>query len=201
MSGGPLALLKRLLESRSDRDGQVPALEHFAAEFAIPSAESDAGRRERGFWLPQELLDRALSQKVLDGWLQNRHQVLVPLTFRLGRLSALDLGVLMQFAATVVLIASGAETRDIAGAERWLREVGADDAGVATFHDALAAPPPFSDTLTKVREAGLEPYAYAAAVAVANAREPSGHLFANFIAARLALPADAIRSIDRRFRR
>ncbi len=205
MSAGPLARFKRLLNTTANRDGRSEAVERpakpkiIAAAIAEPAPDTE--RRDRGFWLPQELLDRCLAQKVMDGWLQNRHQVLLPLTFRLGRLGAEHIDVLMRFTATVVLIGSAADARDVDSAEHWLGEVGAGERGIAVFRAALSTPQPLSDTLRVVRDAGLEPYAYAAAVAVANTREPAGHLFANFIAARFTLPADAIRSIDRRYRR
>ena len=52
-----------------------------------------------------------------------------------------------------------------------------------------------------MRDRELSAYAYAAAVVAADTQQASGRLFANFIAARLGLPADAVRSIDRRYRR
>ena len=138
---------------------------------------------------------------MLDGWLQNRHQILVPLAFRLDRLPVADTVLLMRFAGVVLLNASAADAHATRAAERWLAEVHAGDAGIAAFRAAILAPAPLSVLLAAVRERNLEPYAYAVAVAAADTREATGHLFANYIAARLALPADAVRSIDRRFRR
>ncbi|WP_237478769.1 DUF533 domain-containing protein [Lichenibacterium dinghuense] len=201
---GFLAGLQRLLERRVDHDGAAPALEipPTAAPPVGGAADGgDVGRRDRRLRLPQEILDRSLSAKVLDGWLQNRHQVLVPLTFRLGRLEAGDVAVLMRFTATALLNASKADEAARRGVERWLGEVGAAGAAIAQFRAALDAPEPLSRLVAAVRERDLAPYAYAAAVVASDARDPAGRLFANFIAARLALPADAVRSVDRRYRR
>ncbi len=197
---GIFAPLLRMLEGRVDRDGEAPALE--------PSPEPDPGemegggsRRDRRLGLPREILDRSLSQKVLDGWLQNRHQVLVPLTFRLERLGPEDVGLLMRFMATAVLNASPADDTARRIAERWLGDIGAKPEAVALYREALDAPVPLSFLIQAIRESDLAPYAYAAAVAAIDTREPVARLFADFIAARLALPADAVRSVDRRYRR
>lgn len=200
---GWLAGLQRLLERRIDRDGQAAALE---PALAVPPAAEvdlalDPGRRDRRLKLPQEILDRSLSGKVLDGWLQNRHQVLVPMTLRLGRLDADDVSLVMRFTAVAVLNATDAGPSARRFAERWLAEIGAVSEGLAPFHAALDDPPPLSRMLAALRERDLAPFAYAAAVASVDTREPVGRLFASFVAARLALPADAVRSIDRRARR
>lgn len=201
--GGWLAGLQRLLERRIDRDGQASALEPALA--APPAADLDlaldSGRRDRRLKLPQEILDRSLSGKVLDGWLQNRHQVLVPLTLRLDRLDADDVSLVMRFTAVAVLNATDAGPSARRFAERWLAEIGAVSDGLAPFHAALDDPPPLNRALAALRERDLAPFAYAAAVAAVDTREPVGRLFASFVAARLALPADAVRSIDRRARR
>ncbi len=161
----------------------------------------EAGRRDRQLTLPEETIDRSLGGKVLEGWLQNRHQVLVPLTLRLGRLSPDDAALVMRFTAVAVLNATDAGATARRFAERWLREVGAPAEGLQSFEAALGEPPPLSLVLSALRERDLGPYAYAAAVAAVDTRAPVARLFAGFIAARLNLPADAVRSIDRRARR
>ena len=192
-----------MLERRVDHDGRAAALEPPVPGRAdgTPQDETPGGRRDRRLRLPQEILDRSLSGKVLDGWLQNRHQVLVPLTFRLGRLEADDVALLMRFTAAAVLNASRADEAVRRGVERWLGEVGAGATAIAAFGAALEAPEALSRLLAAVRERDLAPYAYAAAVVASDPRDPAGRLFASFIAARLALPADAVRSVDRRYRR
>ena len=206
LRGGLLAGLQRLLERRVDHDGSAPALSGPALELGGPDAAADAdrepgGRRDRRLRLPQEILDRSLSSKVLDGWLQNRHQVLVPLTFRLGRLDADDVALLMRFTAVAVLNASRADEGARRGVERWLGEIGARPEAVAAFRAALDAPEALNRLLDAVRDRDLAAYAYAAAIVASDTRELAGRLFASFIAARLALPADAVRSVDRRYRR
>ena len=200
---GFIAALRHLLERRIDRDGEAPELERLA----LVAGEDEGGsRRERSLGRPQEIIDRALSQKILHGWLQNRHQVLVPLTFRLNRLGAADAGLLMRFAAAALLNASSTEDAARRGLETWLKGSGADDAALDAFRAALETPDPLDRLIAAVRDAapherGLGSFAYAVAVAAADLRSPAGRLFADYIAARLMLPADAVRSVDRRARR
>ena len=79
------------MERSLGRDDNLQAAETREHDEAAAAEVEDVGRRGRRLGVPQEILDRRLSQKVLHGWLQNRHQVLVPLTFRLGRLESADL--------------------------------------------------------------------------------------------------------------
>ena len=194
---GPLF---RLMERRFGRVDDLQAVETREQGTAALDIE-DLGRRGRRLGVPQEILERSLSQKILHGWLQNRHQVLVPLTFRLGRLKDDDVELLMRFTAVALLNGSAGDAVSQRPVERWLRDIGADDSAMAEFRAAIPSPAPLSSLLASVRERGLSAYAYAAAVVAANMQEASGRLFANFIAARLGLPADAVRSIDRRYRR
>ena len=185
-------LARRVGQQRSDAPASLPP---------EPTGMEVVGLRDRRLGLPAEILDRALAQKVLNGWLQNRHQVMLPLTFRLGRLGAEAVEVLMRFTATALLDASQADEAARRGVERWLGEIGADEAALATFRAALAAPTASSTLLKAVRAQGLEAYAYAAAVVAADLRDPAGYFYASYVAARLGLPADMVRSIDRRYRR
>ncbi len=200
LSSHILSSLFRMFGARVDRDGQAAALE---SSVVAPSGAGDepARPRDRRFGIPREILDRSLSEKVLGGWLQNRHQVLVPLTFRLGRLEAPDVDLLMRFGAVSLLNASAAGTSAQRSLERALRDIGATEAAVGRFRAALENPEALSSMIAAIRERELSPYGYAITVMAADDRLPAGRLFADFIAARLELPADAVRSIDRRYRR
>ena len=193
--------LVRFMERRIVRDDhrQAGAILAQGAR-ASEVAEEEGGRRARRLGVPQEILVRSLSQKVLHGWLQNRHQVLVPLTFRLGRLEPADIDLLMRFTAVALLNGATADAASQKPVERWLQDVGADEDAVTRFRAAIANPAPLSFLLAAVRDRDLAAYAYAAAVVAADTQQAAGRLFANFIAARLSLPADAVRSIDRRYR-
>lgn len=193
-----VAPLRRMLEGRVDRDGAASALEDAPPAGSAPA--SPVGRRDR-LGLPAEMLDRALAQKVLHGWLQNRNQVLVPLTLRFGTLRVDDVELLMRFAAASLLAASEADDEAREAVRRWLASLGADGGAMQVFGRALQAPSALSTLLDGVRSRHLEAYAYAIAAMAADLRTSPGRLYADYVAARLALPADAVRSINRRYRR
>ena len=121
------------MERSFGRDDNLQAAETREHDEAAAAEVEDVGRRGRRLGVPQEILDRSLSQKVLHGWLQNRHQVLVPLTFRLGRLESADVELLMRFTAVALLNGSAADAASQGPVERWLRDIGADDSAVATY--------------------------------------------------------------------
>jgi len=75
------------------------------------------------------------------------------------------------------------------------------DRAIATFTAFLERDDGLGSLLRAIRAERLEPQAYAVAVMATDPRHPAGRLFANYVAARLDLPAEAIRSIDRRHRR
>ena len=201
MSGGFVKAINRLLGHRVDQAGRVPALEEPPVGPGDVSSSDGQDRRDRGPGMPQEILQRALAQKILGGWLQNRNQVLVPLTLRLGQLRADDVELLMRFAAASLLSASSAGQEVQAGVTRWLCSIGALDDAILVFNRAQQAPSALNILLDLVQARHLEAYAYAIAAMAADLRTVSGRLYADFVAARLALPADAVRSINRRFRR
>ena len=195
--------LSRMLEVRAERDGQAAALEPSAipSTWAETEPAVEGAVRHRLPGSPSDVLVRSLAQKVLDGWLQNRHQTLVPLAMNLGRLAPDQVDLLVNFAAVALL--GGASSADAGRnvVSRWLRTLGAEDRAIEMFDRAVASPRPLSLLLQAIREQDLGPYAYAAAVVASDQHEVAGRLFSNYVAARLALPADAVRSIDRRYRR
>lgn len=196
-----LGPLNRLLARRVDRDGRAPSLETMEQEPQPAPQPSSQARRDRQFGLPREILDRALAEKILHGWLQNRHQVLMPLTLRLGQLRADDVEVLMRFAAASLLVAAQADAEERSAMISWLRSIEAIDESILIFEKALSAPSALSTLMERVRLRHLEAYAYAIATMAADLRTAPGRLYAEFVAAKLGLPPDAVRSINRRFRR
>ena len=192
------------LGTRADRDGQAPALEggHIPPDILkLSEAAVPRSRRDVLPGSPQDVLDRSLASKVLQGWLQNQQQTLVPLTLRLDKLGDESLRTLMRFAAVACLAGTHTDAGRQAAMARWLRSIGADDGGIREFTAALERAHPLSPLVRAIRADGLEPQAYAVAVMATDQRQPAGRLFANYIAARLELPPDAVRSVDRRYRR
>lgn len=189
-------LLARLLGTRrlAARDGAPPA-----PEAATPLAAALAALPPPG---GQAMLREAVLSKVLHGWLQNRHQVLFPLSVNLATLDPGRRATLARITA-IALLADDDPTHDEreARARRWLLAAGADPATLEALDDALADPPATSRTLDAVDAQGLAPYAYVAALVALDTRDAAGLHFTEYLAARLALPATLVRSANRRYRR
>ena len=155
------------------------------------------GRRDRVLADGPQIVAEGLAEKVLHGWLQNRHQTLFPLTVNLRSLRPEQGEVLAQWLAVAALATheTGQTARD------WLASVGANAALVARFDTALADPPPLHTALGNVAHSGLAAYAYVAALVATDPRDPATSPFLDYVAARLALPTTVVRSAVRRYRR
>ena len=174
-----------------------------AAELALPepAAEAPASRRQRQLALPGEIVADSLAGKVLHAWLQNRHQTLYPLTVNLRALDPGRASLLARMMATSSL-AGGR----VPGAERledcvaWLRRAGAGDAVIDAFRDARDTPVPLRALLQEVQGAGVAAYAYVVSLVAVDGRDEAGQRFLDYLAVRLDLPINVIRSADRRYR-
>jgi hypothetical protein len=199
-----LETLMGWLRRRIDRDGQASALERVQLPSDVLRSQDAApsrGRRDVLPGSPHDVLDRGLASKVLQGWLENRQQTLVPLTLRLDKLGDVSVSTLMRFAAVAGLAGTHSEPGRQAATISRLRSIGADERAVREFVTALERDCPLSPLIRAIRADRLEPQAYAIAVMATDQRQPAGRLFANYIAARLGLTPDAVRSVDRRYRR
>jgi len=205
-------LLSRLFGSAggAERDGQAAELEAHATGVSPAALEGGLvsrpqvgqGRRQRQIALPRAVIAESLSEKILHGWLHNRHQTLYPLTVNLRALDPPGAALLAQVMA-VALLAGVAppDAEDIESASSWLGGVGGDQSARAALRAAVEAPPALSALLHGIQQANLAAYAYVVALVAGPSRDPAGALFLDYLAARLGLPADVVRSANRRDRR
>ena len=204
----PGGLFARLFRAPPERDGAAHALKadstgfgnlaQFPAEAASPAR---AGRRaRRPIAKPEQLILEALSGKVLHDWLQNRHQTLYPLTINLRRLESGQADLLLHVAAVSLTAADPVSAARLEQTRQWIGSVGAEPDQIARFEEMGANPPGLSALLDRVQQAGLGAFAYAMSVAAADQRNIVSRLFLDYLAARLAVPANVIRSVNRRFR-
>ncbi len=202
-------LLARLFGEPIQRDGQATALEAHATGIGQALAQADGSgrsgttgsRRQRALAQPHESVAESLGEKVLNAWLQNRHQTLYPLTVNLRRLDTGRAALLARVMAIALLAGGRASPERIEAASAWLGQAGDDDAVLCTLRAALEAPEPLSTVLRQVQNAGLTAYAYVVALVATDPRDDAGQLFLDYLAARLALPINVVRSADRRYRR
>jgi hypothetical protein len=169
---------------------------------SIPSPAASRSRRQREPPPADTEITEALSAKVLHGWLQNRHQTLYPLTVNLRTLEGRQPALLAQVMAVALLSGTAPpEAARIEPAAAWLGSVGGDETAREALRTALELPPPLSRLLWDVSKEGLSAYAFIAALVGADSRDAAARLFLDYLAARLALPPDIVRSARRRYRR
>jgi hypothetical protein len=197
-------LLDRVFRGEYRRDGQSARLEALGTglDLTQPDAEPEAapsGRRHRPLPEPRAHVELVLSQKVLHGWLQNRHQTLFPLAVNLRNMEPDQAAQLAAMAAIAARAGGGPAEEGLQRAATWLRSLGADAGVLRAFDEASQHPPALSATLTSLQEAGLAPYAYVAALIALDPRDAVGRRFLDYLAERLALPPTLVRSADRRY--
>lgn len=198
--------LLQLFKWREPTDGASPALEALAS--GVGSLTSDtqsvgSGRRERDANDGTAVVHDALGAKVLHGWLQNRHQTLMPLTFNVATLSAPQRAALARMLASFLLIGRpSSEAADFGPTLRiWLGSVGGDPDTLMAFDQALTVPLPLNETFDLAQELGLSIYAYVAALMASDTRYPVSVMLCDMVQARFDLPTAIVRSATRRYRR
>ncbi|MDP4026877.1 hypothetical protein Q8W71_30235 [Methylobacterium sp. NEAU 140] len=166
---------------------------------AVPSeAVPTLDRRERASTPAERQLAEAIAQKMLHGWLQNRHQTLMPLSVNLALLPPDERGRVARFAALAAT--AGTDVTAPARLAAWLAGASADADTLAAYDAALGAPPAFGRTLADVAAPSCAGIAYVLALVAARGDDAggAGHAFAEYVAERLALPGAARRSARRR---
>jgi hypothetical protein len=197
------ALVERVM-ARVDRSGRSTALEALEAEREtelVPQESEAVGRRQRPLAEPRAGLDRVLGQKVLHGWLQNRHQTLFPLSVNLRHMDEAD-AVLVAMMGVIAALSGGGDPGAAAARLRgWLASVGGSAPVLQAFDEAQHRPPALSTTLQEVQARGLGAHGYVAALIGVGGHDPSAAPFLGYLEARLALPPTLVRSAHRRYAR
>lgn len=165
-----------------------------AATLAVPA---NTGRRGRALATGEQALVDGAAAKVLHGWLQNRHQTLFPLAVNLRTMPTQDARTLMRWMAAAALTGGAPRPERARG---WLAGVGAPPDALSALDDAFAHPPPLHEALAGVVQARLSAYAYVAAIVALEPHDPATAPFLDYAATRLALPAQVVRSANRRYR-
>lgn len=174
-----------------------------AAPLAEPGQDVPlpALRRERSLGGGDVILREVLAEKVLHGWMQNRYQVLFPLTVNLRTMQPGRAALLTAMMAAAGLAGGGAIEGLRERGRVFLRSAGGDAAVIAAFEQALAEPPALSTVVAGLLQAGMGAYAYVAALVVLEARDPVGERFLDYLVLRLGLPTAVVRSANRRYGR
>lgn len=166
-------------------------------------ASTLTGRRERDPNDGSSVIQDALSAKLMHGWLQNRHQTLMPLTLNIGMLSVEQRSSLARMLASFLLVGRpSAEAADFAPTLRtWLSGVGGDFDTLIAFDEALGSPLPLNVAFDIAQNSALTIYAYVAALMASDTRYSASIMLCDLVQARFDLPSAVVRSAVRRYRR
>lgn len=181
-----------LFRTARNRDGQAHALEE-QAQGAAPAPPRPAMD-------PEARLEVALGAKLLEGWLSNRRQVLVPHTLNFRALAPDEAALLVEVMAAAAQADGEVDPREAQQLPLALGRVGAGEAEARQLEAALAEPQNLGQILSRVDEAGLATHAYAAALLAINRRGRVNRAFLDYVARRLGLSADVAGSLERRYR-
>lgn len=190
-----LDLVGRLLSMVRNRDGQARALEPLAFR---PAQGPDPRLRPVGE--PEQGLQAVVAAKLLEGWLANRQQTLVPHTLNLGVLPPEQADLLIA----VMAVAARADGQVDGGEARWmplvLQRLGAGDSLALRLEEALATPLPLGTLLARIQDGGLAAHAYAAAFLAIERRSRANRAFLDYLGARMGLSPDVVGSLERSYR-
>lgn len=184
--------LRRLLGITPHPDGQSAALE---AEALDPEtlAETPRSTRPRALPRPDSVIQAALAQKVLHGWMQNRYQTRYPLVLNLRNTTPEETALLLA-AVHQALSAVDPSEPALHRAQAWIETVGGS---LPAASDSTPTPTP--TLIEQLHAARLSPQAYAACAGSLGRRTAAARRYLDFLAARLDLPDDVARSLNRRF--
>lgn len=188
-----LDLLGRLFARAGKRDGQFRALEpaaHDLAPVPAPKLAHDAGRD----------LHVAVGTKLLDGWLANRQQTLVPHTLNFRALSPDEARLLLGVMAAAAQADGQVDAREARQLPLVLERVGAGETEIREIARLLGELQPLAELLAGVQEAGLSAHAYAAACLAINRRGRANRAFLGYLGARLGLAPEVTAALERRYR-
>lgn len=148
-----------------------------------------------------DALVSALGAKLLGDWLRNRQQLLVPLTLDLARL-----GDVATADVVIRAMAAAAQARgepDEAGRARIaaaLDRVNANAEQRAALTARLARPEPLNAWLSAVGDVRGATLVYAASLLAVDQRTAAGGLYLRYLAARLGLARELVKSLEQRYR-
>lgn len=185
-------LLGRLFAMAGNRDGQARALE--------PVASPPPSAPPRPSVDPERSVASTVGAKLLEGWLANRHQTLVPHTLNFRALAPDQAGLLLGVMAAAAQADGQVDAGELRQLPLALGRVGAGEAEARELERALREPRPLTALLAEVQEAGLASHAYAAALLVISRRGRANRAFLDYLAARLGLASDVAGSLERRYR-
>lgn len=181
------------------------ALGNSGAAVAAPEVVAPVGngRRERAADAGAAVISDTLSAKLLHGWLQNRHQTLMPLTLNLSLMTGEQQEHLAAISASLLLAGRPADAAaEFAPVLRsWLSGLGGEISALAAFDRATETPMPLNVIFETAQASELTIYTYVSALMASDPRYPVSVMLCDMVQARFDLPTALVRSAVRRYRR
>ncbi len=193
----PRCCIMGLIPSDGQRDGEASGLQQQGLNEGA-AAVRPGKPAHRPIQPPESIIQSSLAQKVLHGWMQNRHQTLYPLVLTLHNMTEVEKHLIVG-AIAFALQAGEPDEQSGQRAEVWLRSVGGGAGEVAALAEARCAACPVDHFVADVRSAGQGPQAYAAAVGTLGRRGIVNRRFHDYFAARLGIADEVARSMNRRY--
>ncbi|WP_066922016.1 hypothetical protein [Methylobacterium sp. CCH5-D2] len=160
------------------------------------SHDRSVDRRQREVASAQRQIAEVIGQKVLHGWLQNRHQTAIPLNINVGRLQQSEAEAIVRFAAVAAL--AGGEASSPCVVRSWLAGVGTAPDLLATYDASLHSPPALDKALAAITDADLALIAFVLSLVAARNASPPARAFADYVAAHRSIPTATVRAALRR---
>ena len=151
------------------------------------------GRRERAPNPGSAVLADTLGAKVLHGWLQNRHQTLMPLTLNVALMTLEQQEQLAAILASLLLAGRPGEAAGTAAPmlRDWFAGLGGDAAALAAFEQAMSMPLPLNVIFDLAQSSELTIYTYVSALMASDTRYPVSVMLCDMVQARFDLPSAA----------
>jgi uncharacterized membrane protein YebE (DUF533 family) len=141
-----------------------------------------------------------IASKILVDWLRNRQQLLAPYTLDFAKLDAPDIEIVVHAMMAAAAADGTLDGRERSRVETALRRLNRDESQWAKLAPMLDQPRALPDVLLQVRDPQTAALVYAASLAAIDQRERVNRYYLRYLAARLHLPRDLVKTIEQRFR-
>lgn len=162
--------------------------------------DAEAPPRQGGPPEYDESIVHALASKLLNDWLKNRQQLLVPFTLDLQKLDEARVDLLIHAMATAASAGGDPGERAAERLNAALDRLNANAAQRKSLQDAIERPRALRDVLAQVTDIPAGAIVYAASLLVVDRRRLVNRHYMRYLAARLDLSTQLARSLEQRFR-
>jgi uncharacterized membrane protein YebE (DUF533 family) len=141
-----------------------------------------------------------IASKILIDWLRNRQQLLAPYTLDFAKLDPRDVEIAVHAMMAAASADGTLDGRERSRVKAALRRLARDESQRAKLEPMLDRRRPLADVLAEVREPRTAALVYAASLAAIDQHERVNRYYLRYLAARLHLPRDLVKTIEQRFR-